>query len=84
MENYLKDIKNKIQDKIEVEEIKIINNSEKHKNHKFFNKDKYHLKLEIKSKFLKSFSAVEAQRKLMSILKEDLKEKIHAVEIDIK
>ncbi len=84
MENYFEDIKKKIQDEIELEELKIIDNSQNHKNHKFFDKSKYHLKLEIKSNFLKSISYLDAQRKIMNILKDDLKQKIHALVIEIK
>tara|TARA_A100001011_G_C14295673_1_gene838303 strand:- start:1661 stop:1915 length:255 start_codon:yes stop_codon:yes gene_type:complete len=84
MENYFEDIKKKIQDEIELEELKIIDNSQNHKNHKFFNKNKYHLKLEIKSNFLRSISYLDAQRKIMNILKDDLKQKIHALVIEIK
>ena len=84
MENYFEDIKKKIQDEIELEELKIIDNSQSHKSHKFFDKNKYHLKLEIKSNFLKSISYLDAQRKIMNILKDDLKQKIHALVIEIK
>ena len=35
MENYLKEIEKKIQGEIEIEEIKIIDNSQEHKKHKF-------------------------------------------------
>ena len=48
MEDYLEDIRNKIKRKINVEKIEIINNSQKHKSHKFFDKNKYHLHLKIK------------------------------------
>mgnify|MGYP001320622508 CR=1 FL=1 len=84
MENYLKEIKKKLEKNIKFENLKIINNSDKHKTHKFFNKDKYHLHLVIKSSYLQSLSRLSAQKLIMNTLKEDLKFKIHALEISIK
>ena len=42
-----------------------------------------HLKLEIKSNQLSTMNKLDAQRKIMGVLKEDLKNKIHALEIKI-
>ena len=64
--------------------IKIIDNSHLHKSHKFFSPEKYHLHLKIKSLYLKSISKINAQRLIMKILKDDLKSKIHALEISIE
>ena len=47
-------------------------------------KNKYHLRVEIESKYLKSLNRVVAQREIMSLLKEELKDKLHALEIEIK
>ena len=84
MENYFKDIEKKLKDKIAFEKIEIIDNSQKHKGHKFFSEEKYHLHLKIKSLYLKSISRLRAQKLIMNILKEDLKTKIHALEISIE
>ena len=83
MENYLKYIENQLKEKIKFEKLEIIDNSEKHKNHKFFSKEKYHLHLKIESLYLKSISRLNAQKLIMNILKEELKNKIHALEISI-
>ena len=83
MEDYFKDIKKRLEKKINFEKLEIINNSHKHKGHKFFSEEKYHLHLKIKSLYLKSISRLNAQKLIMSILKEDLKTKIHALEISI-
>ena len=83
MENYLKDIEKKLKEKINIEQIEIIDNSSKHKGHKFFSEKKYYLHLKIKSLYLKSLTRVTAQKTIMSILKDDLKTKIHALEISI-
>ena len=83
MENYLKYIEKKLEDKIKLESIEIIDNTAKHKGHKFFSENKYHLHLKIKSLYLKSITQIDAQKLIMNILKEDLKDKIHALEISI-
>ena len=84
MENYFKDIEKKLEEKINFEELEIIDNSQKHKGHKFFSEEKYHLHLKIKSLYLRSISRLSAQKLIMNILKEDLKTKIHALEISIE
>ena len=84
MENYLKYVEEKLKKKINIEEIEIINNSHKHKGHKFFSAEKYHLHLKIKSKYLKSMSRISGQKLIMNTLKDDLKDKIHALEISIE
>ena len=84
MEDYFKDIEKKLKEKINFEELEIIDNSHKHKGHKFFSEEKYHLHLKIKSLYLKSISRLSAQKLIMNILREDLKTKIHALEISIK
>ena len=44
----------------------------------------YHLKLNIKSIYLSSISRINAQKLIMKVLKDDLKTKIHALEISIE
>lgn len=84
MKDYLKYIENKLRNStLSIEDIKILDNTNKHKTHKFFDKNKYHLHLEVKSKKLKNINKIEAQRKIMNVLKEELKNKIHALEIKI-
>ena len=67
MENYFKHIEKKLKEKINFEELKIIDNSQKHKGHKFYSEDKYHLHLKIKSLYLQSISRLSAQKLIMSI-----------------
>ena len=83
MKNYFETIQAKLNNEIEIESIKIVDNSHKHKGHKFFSPEKYHLHLIIKSPFLNSVSRVSAQKMVMKVLKEDLKTKIHALENSI-
>ena len=83
MENFLEEIKIKIKKNIELEEIDIVDNSHLHSKHKFFDKNKKHLKIIIKSNFLKNLKKIESHKKIMKILEDDLREKIHALEIKI-
>ena len=84
MNNYFEEICIRLKKEIEIEDINVVDNSHKHKRHKFFSPEKYHLHLKIKSLFLNSLSKVNAQRMIMKILKDDLKTKIHALEISIE
>ena len=84
MKNYFDDIESKLKKQIEIEELIIVDNSHKHKGHKFFTPEKFHLHLKIKSFYLKSISRVDAQKLVMKVLKEDLKKRIHALEISIE
>ena len=83
MENYLEEIKIKLKKNIKLEEIDVVDNSHLHSKHKFFDKNKKHLKIIIKSNFLKNLKQIESHKKIMEILKDDLSEKIHALEIKI-
>ena len=84
MKNYFKEIQTRLNNEIELEEIVIIDNSSKHKGHKFFSPEKYHLHLKIKSLYLSSLSRINAQKIIMKVLENDLKTKIHALEISIE
>ena len=84
MENYFKTIENKIKKKVDYQKLEIIDNSYKHKGHRFFSEEKYHLHLKTESTYLKSMPRLSAQKLIMNLLKEDLKNKIHALEISIK
>ena len=84
MKDYLKTIEKKLKSNLKVENIEIIDNSSKHKNHKFFNQNKYHIQLKIKSNYLSSLTKIDAQRLIMKALEDDLKKTIHALEINIE
>ena len=84
MENYFKEIEKKLEQKFKFEKIEIIDNSHKHKGHKSFSPEKFHLHLKIKSLYLNSISRVNAQKMIMKVLKDDINTKIHALEISIE
>ena len=75
MNNYFEEIKYKLMKQIKIEEINIINNSDKHKTHRFFDPEKFHLRIKLKSNYLNSLPRIEAQKIVMNILKDDLKKK---------
>ena len=72
MKNFLDKIKQKIIEKIVPENIVIVDNSKLHKKHKFFQPNKFHLKLVIKSKKLKKMDKIVAHKEIFSILKEEM------------
>ena len=84
MKNYFDEINNKLKKKFVIEKIESVDNSSKHKGHKYFSPEKYHLHLKIKSLYLNSISRISAQKLIMQVLKDDLKGKIHALEISIE
>ena len=84
MKNYFEEIKKKLIDNINLEDVEIIDNTKFHKSHKSFDPKKYHLELKIKSSYLNSLSRLSAQKMIMKVLKRDLDTKIHALEIKIE
>ena len=76
-------IKEKINKNIKVETMSLIDNSSLHSKHKSFDPNKYHLKIIIKSEKLKKMNKILAHKEIYSILKDEMKNKIHALEIEI-
>ena len=81
--NFLDEVKKKIIKKINLEDIILIDNSHLHSKHKSFDVNKFHLKIIIKSKKLKSMSKIMAHKEIYSILKDEMINNIHALEIEI-
>ena len=84
MITFLEKIKAKINKKLEPEQILLIDNSNLHNKHKSFDSNKFYLALTIKSEKLKNMKKIDAHKAIFSILKEEMKNKIHALEIKIK
>jgi len=82
--NLFDQIKQKINKKINPENIILIDNSHLHSKHKSFDKNKFHLKLIIKSKKLKDMSKIMAHKEIFLVLKDEMISKIHALEIEIQ
>ena len=84
MNDFLELVENKIKENIKLESILTIDDSSKHRTHKSFDVEKYHLRLEIESVYLKSLDKIKAHREIMNVLSNELKKKIHALEIKIR
>ena len=84
MATFLEEVKTKIKDKLNPEELSLVDNSILHTKHKSFDPKKFHIKLIIKSKKLKNMEKIKAHKLIFSILENEMSEKIHALEIEIK
>ena len=84
MITFLEKVKAKINNKLSPKQILLIDNSYLHTKHKSFDSNKFHLKLIIKSEKLKNMEKIDAHKAIFSILNDEMKNKIHALEIEIK
>ena len=84
MITYLEKVKTKINNELNPEQILLIDNSYLHTKHKSFDTNKFHIKLIIKSEKLKNMKKIDAHKVIFSILNDEMKNKIHALEIEIK
>jgi len=83
MMNFFDKIKEKINKKINPENLILIDNSSFHTKHKSFDSNKFHLKIIIKSEKLKKMDKIAAHKEIFLILKDEMNNKIHALEIEI-
>jgi len=74
-------VKKKIEEQILIQEINIEDKSFLHKNHKGNDKQKYHLKISIKSEELKKLDKIESSKMIYKILDYELKKFIHSIQI---
>ena len=81
--NLFDQIKENINKKINPENIILINNSSFHAKHKSFDQNKVHLKIIIKSEKFRNIDKIAAHNEIFSILKDEMSNKIHALEIEI-
>ena len=83
MISFFEQVKEKINKNINPENITLIDNSHLHTKHKSFDSKKFHIKIIISSKELKKMNKIEAHKKIFSILKDEMNNRIHALEIEI-
>ena len=74
-------VKNKLQAEIVIQDLKIEDKSFLHKNHKGYQKGKFHLKLIIKSKQLNTENKINSTKKIYKILDDELSKYIHSIQI---
>ena len=84
MITFLEKVKTKINTKLKPEKISLIDKSSLHKEHKSFDSNKLHLKLIIKSDKLKKMGKIDAHKAIFSILEDEMKKNIHALEIEMQ
>ena len=76
-------VKKKLEEKINIESIRIEDKSFLHKNHAGNQEGKFHLKVYLESNELKKMSRIESNKKIYKILDQELKEFIHSIQIVI-
>ena len=74
-------VKNKLEMKIVIQELKIEDKSFLHKSHKGHQEGKFHLKLIINSDELSKVNKLTSTRKIYEVLDLELKEHIHSIQI---
>ena len=74
-------VKNKLEAKVIIQDLKIEDKSFLHKNHAGHQEGKFHLKLTIKSDELAKLSKIVSTKRVYSILNIELKEHIHSIQI---
>ena len=77
-------IKKKISEQLIIEEILIEDKTYLHLKHKNFQKNKFHIKIFIKSKELSNMSKINSTKKIYEILKLEIKNYIHSIQIVLK
>ena len=73
--------KKKLEDQIKIENINIEDKSFLHKKHAGHQKDKFHLKILLKSKELKNMNKIDSNKKIYKILDYEIKNFIHSLQI---
>tara|TARA_B100000029_G_C16732386_1_gene651254 strand:- start:59 stop:313 length:255 start_codon:yes stop_codon:yes gene_type:complete len=84
MISLLEEIKIKLNKKFSPKNLVLVDNSHLHTKHKSFNPEKIHLKIIIESDELKKMEKLESHKAIFNLLKNEMKNKIHALEIEIK
>ena len=77
-------IKKKISEQLMIDEILIEDKTYLHLKHKSFQKNKFHIKIFIKSKDLSNMSKINSTKKIYEILKLEIKNYIHSIQIILK
>ena len=74
-------VKKKLQNQINIENIKIEDKSFLHKNHVGNEEGRFHLKISLISSELKTMTKIESNKKIYKILDKEMKESIHSIRI---
>ena len=79
--NLIAIVKKKINKNFVIEKIDIQDKSFVHKNHSGNERNKFHLKIIIKSDQLRKLSRIDSNKKIFKILNEEIKEYIHSLQV---
>ena len=74
-------VKNKLEAKIIIQDLKIEDKSFLHKNHAGHQEGKFHLKLTIRSDELSKFNKIVSTKRVYGILSVELEKHIHSIQI---
>ena len=77
-------VKKKLQNNFSTNKIEIEDKSFLHKNHASNDKNKFHIKLIITSDYLKKKNKIQSTREITKVLKEEMENHIHSIQILIK
>ena len=84
MISFLEEIEVKLRKKFKPNKLSLVDNSNLHAKHKSFDPEKVHIKIIIESNALKKMKKIDAHKAIFSLLKDEIKKKINALEIKIK
>ena len=73
----------KLKKNFKISSLKIEDKSFLHVNHKSFVKDKFHIKLILTSDELKLLNSIDANKKIFGVLKEEMNNHIHSLQVKI-
>ena len=74
-------VKKKLEEKINIESIRIEDKSFLHKNHAGNQEGKFHLKISLISSELKTMNRIESNKKIYKSLEKEMKYYIHSIQI---
>ena len=74
-------VKKKIQKEVILESINIEDKTFLHRKHSGFQKNKFHLKISIKSTELKKLNKIDSNKKIYKILQREINSHIHSIQI---
>jgi len=74
-------VKNKLHENIVCDKIEVEDKTFLHKSHSSHDKNKFHIKLIITSEYLKKKNKIQSTKEIYKILKKELKNNIHSIQL---
>ncbi len=76
-------VKKKISENLNIDQIEIQDKTFLHTKHLSHEKDKFHIRVHIKSKYLQNKKKLDTTKKIYKILDHEIKEYIHSIQLKI-